>query len=89
MKNTIKFNQIQPPNGTASAYALLHNDAETEQTFKIPLTGEETILTTCPKCNKDFTISFYDFIEILSEGDLYGTQTYCQHCSEETQRESR
>lgn len=42
---------------------------------------EDNVFTTCPACGKEFSV---DLLEVLGDGhgDLYGTNVYCNECSE-------
>ena len=59
----------------SSGYFLVHNGE------KILLTGEEVISAKCPKCGKEHTVIFEDFLRIMKDGDLYGTSIWCSECS--------
>lgn len=55
--------------------------------IKVDLYDDE-IYTTCPICGKEVQVDPMDFAEVLKEGDLAGTQIYCDKCSEEYEKEN-
>jgi len=53
--------------------------------IKHELTGEEKVTTGCP-CGKEHSMTFDDFLEIMKDGELYGTSVYCGECSAKRNR---
>ena len=64
----------------ASTYTLNHTD-ENGTIHKIELTGEEAITTPCPECGREHSMTFEDFLEVMKDGELYGTHVFCSMCS--------
>lgn len=51
------------------------------------LTGEETVSTTCPECGKIHFLEWEHFMDIMKDGELYGTMVYCPDCGEKRMAE--
>ena len=69
----------------ASTYCM-HLTTEDGKDHIVELTGEETISTGCPVCGKEHTMSFDDFLEIMKDGELFGTSVYCRKCTAKRNR---
>jgi len=66
----------------------MHLTTEDGKNHKVELTGEETISTGCPVCGKEHTMSFDDFLEVMKDGELFGTSVYCGKCSAKNRMKS-
>lgn len=55
--------------------------------IRIPIENIGQVYSFCPICDKEFSIDFEDFLELLKgkEFDLYGTQLFCKGCSDKRQ----
>lgn len=71
--------QIRDPEILATTYWLTRTDGSSRISFE--LTGEEMVSTCCPNCSEEHSITFDHFLEIMRDGELYGTSVYCRHCS--------
>jgi len=80
MNNVMNFKKSQEFVVLASTY-FMHLTTEDGAKHKVELTGEEVISTGCPVCGKEHTITFDDFLEIMSDGELFGTSVFCPACS--------
>lgn len=82
MEKTIDFKEAQKPVILASTYTLLHTDDDGQVTC-LELNGEERVVTRCPECGQEHSMSLDSFHHLAaSEGfDLYGTSLLCALCS--------
>lgn len=47
---------------------------------------EDNVRTICPNCGKEHVVDIVDVIESADGFSLYGTNTYCEGCSQEAQK---
>lgn len=54
---------------------------KTNDCTRIEIT-DQNIFTTCPECGKEFHVDLMELVHGLDSFDLYGTQVFCDECSQ-------
>lgn len=49
---------------------------------------EDNVFTICPLCGREHAVDLQDILS-YEHSDLYGTNVYCQQCSEQRERDRK
>ena len=86
MAKFINFNTPREEQPALGATFYLWHTTEDGAKLKIELTGDEIVSTACPICGKEHAMDFNDFLDVMQDGELYGTTVYCSECTARRRR---